>query len=402
MKITDIRFERLNGQLSTELPLFEGRVLRPIDVYPEHRAEGSEVMSAGRFAPTSGSGDEAKWQISGTFIFVDTDEGITGIAGPGHAGEANFIKTQLRDLLIGENPLATERVWDKMYRYLIHGRKGEPMFAVSLVDCALWDIRGKYSSMPLYKMLGGPTRKSFPAYASALGFPINPEQAAAQAKKFVSDGYTATKWFVRDGPMDGEIGKHRNVELIAAIREAVGPNVEIMIDAWNSWDVRYTLDMAKRLEEYRPRWLEEVVKPDDISGYARVRQASPIPISGGEHEYTRWGAREYFERGAVDVYQADTLWAGGISEMIKIAALASAFEIELIPHGASVPINAAITAAQSPPTSPYIEYLVQWNEMSQFFFKDPIKPIDGMVTVGELPGLGLEIDENKVESRKSL
>ena len=88
--------------------------------------------------------------------------------------------------------------------------------------------------------------------------------------------------------------------------------------------------------------------------------------------------------------------------MIKIAALASAFEIELIPHGASVPINASITAAQSPPTSPYIEYLVQWNEMSQFFFKDPIKPIDGMVTVGELPGLGLEIDENKVESRKSL
>jgi L-alanine-DL-glutamate epimerase-like enolase superfamily enzyme len=160
--------------------------------------------------------------------------------------------------------------------------------------------------------------------------------------------------------------------------------------------------MANRLEEYRPRWLEEVVKPDDIPGYARIRQASPVPISGGEHEYTRWGARDYFTAGAVDLYQADTFWAGGISEMMKIFALASAFEIPTIPHGHSVPVNAHLTAAQSPGTVPYIEYLLQWNEIMQFFLKYPVRPVKGRVTVSDLPGLGLEIDEAKVEDRRLL
>ena len=194
----------------------------------------------------------------------------------------------------------------------------------------------------------------------------------------------------------------RTVEMVRAIREAVGPEVDIMLDAWNSWDVRYTLDMANRLAEYRPRWLEEVVKPDDIPGYARIRAASPVPISGGEHEYTRWGARDYFTAGAVDLYQADTFWAGGISEMTKIFAMASGFDIPTIPHGHSVPVNAHLTAAQSPGAVPYIEYLVQWNEIIQFFLKHPVRPVNGQVTVSDLPGIGLEVDESKVEEQRVL
>jgi L-alanine-DL-glutamate epimerase-like enolase superfamily enzyme len=175
-----------------------------------------------------------------------------------------------------------------------------------------------------------------------------------------------------------------------------------MLDAWNSWDVRYAMDMARRLAEYRPRWIEEVVKPDDIPGYARVRAASPVPIAGGEHEYTRWGARDYLTAGAVDVYQADTFWAGGISEMAKIFALASAFEVQAIPHGHSVPVNAHLTAAQSPTLTPYIEYLVQWNEITQFFLAHPIRPVDGQITVSDRPGLGLEIDDSKVTERRKI
>ena len=396
MKIKELKFEKLTGMWTPPWPLFEDRLVRPMDVYEEHRSENSE---GGRRFQRQPNGEV---RVSGVFLSVETDDGITGVAGPVDIGEAFFVQHNIADVVIGENPLATERVWDKLYRHLIHGRKGHPMFAVSVLDCALWDIRGKAAGLPVYQLLGGPVRKSFPAYASTLGFSVDPEKAASRAKSFVEEGYTAQKWFFRYGPADGERGIQKNVELVRSIREAVGPEVEIMLDAWNSWDVRYALDMANRIAEYRPRWIEEVVKPDDIPGYARVRAQSPVPIAGGEHEYTRWGARDYFTAGAVDLYQADTFWAGGISEMMKIFALASAFEVQAIPHGHSVPVNAHLTAAQSPGLTPYIEYLVQWNGVMQFFLKNPVRPVNGKVTVSDQPGIGLEIDDSKVVERRSV
>jgi L-alanine-DL-glutamate epimerase-like enolase superfamily enzyme len=396
MKITEIKFEELTGVWQPPFPLFEERLIRPIDVYPEHQ---SEVLGGGRRFKRLSDGSV---EITSVFLSVSTDEGITGIAGPVELGEAFFVQHHMADIVIGEDPLATERIWDKVYRHLIHGRKGRPMFAVSALDCALWDIRGKAADLPVYRLLGGPVRRTFPAYASALGFAIDPEKAADRARSFSDQGYTAQKWFFRYGPMDGEIGAQKNIQLVRTIRQAVGSEVDIMLDAWNSWDVRYAMDMARRLAEYRPRWIEEVVKPDDIPGYARVRAASPVPIAGGEHEYTRWGARDYLTAGAVDVYQADTFWAGGISEMMKIFALASAFEVQAIPHGHSVPVNAHLTAAQSPTLTPYIEYLVQWNEIIQFFLAHPIRPVDGQITVSDRPGLGLEIDDSKVTRRRTV
>ena len=398
MQITDIWFEQLTGRMQPEYPMFQERLIRPIDVYPEHRAENAYAMSQGRFAPAA----DGTLEVSTVVCHVETDVGISGIAGPCSINEAFFVRHQLLDLLKGEDPLATERAWDKMYRYLIHGRKGEAMFAVSAVDSALWDIRGKAAGLPLYRLLGGPVRKSFPAYASALGFSIVPDDVAKVARQFIDQGYTATKWFVRNGPMQGEAGARANLELAAVLRETIGDENEIMIDAWSSWDVRYAIDMGNRLADYRVRWIEEVVKADDISGQAEVRRRSPTPVSGGEHEYTRWGAREYLEAGAVDLYQADTIWAGGVSEMMKIFALCSAYGIPLIPHGGSVPINAHLTAAVSPTDAPYIEYLVQWNEFTQYFWKYQTKPVNGQISPTEGPGLGLEIDEEKVTARKRL
>src|SRR3990172_11112081 len=144
--------------------------------------------------------------------------------------------------------------------------------------------------------------------------------------------------------------------------------------------------MANRMAEYRPRWLEEPVKPDDIAGFAWLRARSPIPISGGEHEYTRWGGREFFERGAVDVYQPDTYWAGGISEMVKICAMASAYDVQVIPHGHSVPANAHLSLALPVTLTPYIEFLVKWNQVHQHFFKRPVQPVNGQVSLGEEAG----------------
>ena len=148
-------------------------------------------------------------------------------------------------LLIGENPHAVERIWDKMYRTAIHGRKGEAMMALSKVDLALWDLKGKLLNAPVYVLLGGPSREKIRAYASMLGYAVNPEKVAERTKQVVAQGYTAVKWFLQYAPIDGEPGLRANLEVIRAAREAAGPDVDLMFDAWSSWDVPYTIQMAR-------------------------------------------------------------------------------------------------------------------------------------------------------------
>jgi len=272
------------------------------------------------------------------------------------------------------------------------------------VDCGLWDLKGKALGQPVYRLLGGPTRESIPAYASALGFSIQPEAAARQARRFVQEGYRATKWFFRDGPADGPEGVRRNLALARALREAVGDDVDIMLDAWSSWDVPYAIAMAHQLAEYNVRWLEEPVMADKLESYLEIQRNSPILISGGEHEYTRWGFRPIVENKAMDILQPDIYWCGGISETVKICALASTFDLPVIPHGHSSHATAHLLASQSPATCPIQEYLVKWNQVHQFFLKHQLHPQGGVFQVAWLdrPGLGLEIDEDKVTAEREL
>jgi L-alanine-DL-glutamate epimerase-like enolase superfamily enzyme len=186
------------------------------------------------------------------------------------------------------------------------------------------------------------------------------------------------------------------------LREAVGPDVDVMLDAWMSWDVPYTVAMGQRLAEYAPRWIEEPVLPDKIAACAEIHRRSPVPTATGEHEYTRYGLKQLLDANAADLLQPDTYWAGGISEMVKIAALASSYDLPIIPHGHSVPANVHLTAALPTVSVPLVEYLVKWNAIHQFFWKDPLVPVNGSVTVPKGPGLGMEIDEAKVESEREL
>ena len=393
MKITDVRLHLVSGTLPFEGVFWEERLIQPIDVYPEYRARQRKEMR---------STDGAGLPISSVFIEIETDEGITGIGGPTSIYVAFIAFRQFRDLLIGEDPVATERLWDIMYRSAVHGRKGEAMFAISVIDCALWDLRGKWANAPVYQLLGGPIRKEIPSYASALGYSIEPERAFKQAKAFADEGYKATKWFVRNGPADGHEGIRKNVELIRTLREAVGPDVEIMIDAWMSWDVPYTVRMSELLLEYRPYWIEEPVMPDKIDQYAEIRERSLVRTAGGEHEYTRWGIKQLLDVRAVDFVQADTYWAGGISELQKIITLGSVYDIPVIPHGHSTPANAHLSAAAPILNVPWIEYLVKWNEVHQHFLKNPLKPVNGLITVSDRPGLDMELDPAKFETEKYL
>lgn len=393
MKITHVRVLKVSGTIEHEGEFWEERLIRPVDIYPEHKAEGPNWLtqvSAGKYHNTA------------YFVRIETDDGVYGIGGPISEDQVYFVGKQLAPLLIGHDPLAIERLWDRMYRMMIHGRKGVVMMAISAIDCALWDLKGKHFNAPVYVLLGGPTRTEIPAYASMLGYSLDPELVQERVQAVTAEGYKASKWFFRDGPTDGVAGMQRNLCLVRTLRDAVGPDIDIMLDAWSSWDVPYTIQMAARLEEYMPRWIEEPVLADKIAQYAEIRRKVRIPISGGEHEYTRWGAKALLDAGACDVYQQDIYWAGGISETMKIITLASAYDMPVIPHGHSTPASAHVIAAWPVTTCPLLEYLIKWNTIHQHFLKTPLKPINGVVTLPTTPGLGMELDEDKMETKEEL
>jgi L-alanine-DL-glutamate epimerase-like enolase superfamily enzyme len=388
MKITSVRTFKVSGVMPYAGEFWEERLVRPVDIYPEHKVEGPTWLE--KVA-------DGQYRVTAYFMRIEGDEGVYGIGGPFPQNQAFVIDNQFKPLLLGHDALASERIWDRLYRFAVHGRKGVEMMALSVIDCALWDLKGRYYNAPVYRLLGGPTRTTIPAYASALGYSLDPELVMERAQEMMEAGYKATKWFFRDGPTDGKAGIERNLRLVRTLRTALGPDIDIMLDCWMSWDVPYTIQMARRLAEYHPRWLEEPVLPDKIAQYAEIRRNSPIPISGGEHEYTRWGLKMLMDAGACDVLQPDIYWCGGISETMKITALASAYDLVVIPHGHSTPATAHLIAAWPETTCPLLEYLIKWNEIHQFFLKYPLKPINGAITLPDRPGIGMDLDETKMD-----
>lgn len=394
MKITHVRIRQVEGVMEQPETLWEERLVRPVDLYPE-----DNTTWPGNYHKEIAPGQYA---MKAYFLEIETDEGVTGIGGPVQEVSAYLIAKVLKPVLLNADPTESEKLWDRMYRTAIHGRKGELMIAISAVDCAIWDLRGKWLNVPVYKLLGGATRDRIRVYASALGYSLDPGLVRERAQHLVSQGYTAMKWFFRYGPWDGKEGIKKNLALARTLREAVGPDVDIMLDAWSSWDVPYAIQMAERLAEYDIFWLEEPVLADKLESYAAIRAASPIRIAGGEHEYTRWGFKDVIAADAMDVWQPDIYWAGGISEVVKICTLASVADVIIIPHGHSTPANAHVTAAQSPALSPLQEYLIKWNEVHQFFLKNQLKPVKGYLEIPSLPGIGMELDESKIDTAQEM
>jgi L-alanine-DL-glutamate epimerase-like enolase superfamily enzyme len=394
VKITDVRLHEVKGTLPyTEGEFWETRLIQPVDIYPEFRDEARLPLKT-----IEGVG----LPITSVFVEVETDEGITGIGGPITLDVAFIVQRQFRRWLIGEDPRATGRLWDVMYRSSVHGRKGEAMFAISAIDCALWDIKGKAANAPVYQLLGGPTRTEIPAYASALGYSLEPEKVLAVAKQIADEGYIGTKWFPRWGPMHGKEGVRKNIEMAEILRDAIGPDKDFMIDAWMSWDVPFTLEVARKIAHLDPHWIEEPVLPDKIDQYAEIRAKSPVKISGGEHEYTRWGIKHLCDAKAVDLLQPDIYWAGGITELHNICILASAYDLPVIPHGHSTPASAHLIAAHPSVTTPWLEYLIKWNEIHQHFLKTKLKPVNGVIHVPSTPGIGMDLDDATFESSRYL
>ncbi len=338
-------------------------------------------------------------------VKVETDAGITGIGevdssplaakGAIEAPVSHSIAAGLREIVLGEDPFEYEKIWHKMYhRSRYAGRRSLFIHAMSGIDLALWDIMGKALKMPVYKLLGGGFRKTVRAYASTL-FGDSLQATGDRAKWCVDQGFTAVKFGWDPMGQDADYDE----ALVRAIREAVGPKVEVLIDAGQCYDTKTAIQMAHRFEPYRPYWFEEALNPDNVEGYARLAQESRLRIAAGEAESDRHSYIDLMDRGLIDVVQIDPTRVGGLTEAKKIAFAAYDRGRSVINHSFTTDINIAASLAMLAciPDAPFVEFCVEESPIRRDLVRNPIPVKDGYAAVPEEPGLGIEIDESVAE-----
>jgi D-galactarolactone cycloisomerase len=351
-------------------------------------------------------------------VRIRTDSGLEGWGecgqyGPGEPPAA-FINSVLAPRLLGKNPLDTGVLWDEMYNTVRDfARKGAAIEAISGIDVALWDLAGKQYAKPVCELLGGAFRNRIRAYATGCyyrGDDVRDYHAALpalrdEAKGYVDAGFAAVKGKV------GLLSIDEDTERVRAIREAVGDGVLLMMDANHAYNFHSARRMGKALESLDVLFFEEPVVPEDLDGYARLRQSLDLAVAGGELEYTRYGFLDLFRKGCVDIAQPDIGCAGGLSEVKRIEALSTAFHVQLVPHvwGSGVALAAALQLCatlapvphtafpQAPLNEPMIEFDKNPNPLRDDLLKTPIR-LDGQcVPVPQGPGLGIEIDEEVLD-----
>ena len=288
--------------------IVDERQANPLSIYPS------------RPDLRSGSGDSV---TGGILVEIETADGTIGFAtGSGGLSACSVIEQGLADLLIGFDVRDIARLWDQMYRSsLPYGRKGLALMAISVADLALWDLLGQLRAEPVYRLAGGATKDRIAVYGTG------PDPTVFQRR-----GFFGSKVPFPYGPADGREGFAANVRAVAAHRAAVGEGYPLMIDCFMALDVPYALEFARAVEPYGLYWIEEALHPDDWQGYRRLKEAAPwVRWTTGEHEYTRWGFRNLVQDRIVDIIQPDLMWCGGFSEALRIAALASAFDVTARP-----------------------------------------------------------------------
>lgn len=336
-------------------------------------------------------------------IKIETDEGIIGYgevdssplvakavvdAPPSHS-----MATGLRSLLMGENPMEVERLWEKMYRGTMYfGRLGPAIHAISGVDIALWDIIGKATNRSVCEMMGGIFNKKLKAYASTL-MPETPKEAGIMAEEIAALGYKAIKFGWGPIGRDAMLDK----ELIKTIRSAIGYDIDVMIDAGMAWDLKGALKMVQVYEDYDVYWVEEPLHPNDIEGYRELSDRTNIYIAGGEQESGRKAFEKLLDEGHLDIIQPDLARCGGLTEGRKIANMAYDRHKKIVPHAFKTGILVAASThfAASIPNGFLIEYTVSTSPLARDLVDNPIEFKDGYVTVPENRiGLGVELNES--------
>jgi L-rhamnonate dehydratase len=351
---------------------------RPFDRYTSNRNQPVHVSAPERSRPA---------------CIVTAEDGTWGFGISLYGGPVTrIIDDYFAPHLIGENCMATEKLWDLMVRLsTAFGASGFASYAISAVDCALWDLKGKLLQRPVYELLGGPQKEKIFCYAS--GF---------DQEWYMELGFKATKLFAPFGPEHGLDGLRKLEELVASTRALIGDEVELMLDGWSSFDVEFTVRLAELLKPYRLKWIEEYLPADDLGGYETVRQRLPWQtLATGEHWYSPKVFAAAASRRVVDIFQPDVLWCGGITAAQKICHLAEANGISVIAHGGmNYPYGQHLSLAMP---------AVVWGERSegvsapgvplQEMVKLPGTAViqDGYLIPSDAPGFGLEIDDAWLE-----
>jgi L-alanine-DL-glutamate epimerase-like enolase superfamily enzyme len=331
-------------------------------------------------------------------VELELDDGTIGIgnAAPAPHAVKTTIDTYLRPLLIGADPMDSEYLWQSMYRRsLPYGRKGIGMTAISAIDLAIWDAKGKLLGQPVFRLLGGRTKARVPVYASRLySQPL--DTLFAEAKAYAEQGFGAVKLRFGWGPRDGLAGMRRNLDLVRTAREAVGEDIDVMADCYMGWNLEYARRMLRMLAPFNLRWVEEPVIADDLAGYAELSRLGLVAISGGEHEYTLHGFRQALDLRAFDIAQFDVNRVGGITAAKKIADLCEAHDVMVIPHAGQMH-NYHITMSTF--SGPIAEYFPKvpvevGNELFWYIFDGEPVAKDGHIDLADdLPGFGLTLKQ---------
>jgi L-rhamnonate dehydratase len=351
--------------------------------------------------PPSGQRPAAPAPPSSIYMKILTDGGLEGFYGPHDQNVVDEV-VKVRGV-VGMDPFAIDSVWES----LVTGNNrytGTYMFGVSAITNTLWDMKGKLCNLPVYRLLGG-SRKVVDCYATTIGMPVSTIDAIAEgAARVKKAGFKGQKWFPALGPRDGAEGFEFNVTMMKTLREVCGENYDIMIDGLTRWDLPYGMRWCKAVEQYRPRWLEEPFQTySQIETLARLRQMTTIPIATGEHNYNRWEFYELVKAGAVDILEPDTEWCGGISEVTRICALASAAGLKVSPHHMKLNALAHLVASQPPAVCPVVENRHSMYMGTKYFEKNPIGHNgNSQIELSDRPGFGIELDDSKIVSMKKI
>ena len=371
-----------------------------------------------RCEPPYGSAGGMQARRGGLLVEVETDERVIGIgeAGVGGGATSSVIEKVLRPMLIGEDPLLIEGLWQKMFaRTRQFGRRGIVMNAISGLDIALWDIAGKVARLPLYRLLGA-CRDRVEAYASG-GFyqqGKSVDDLAGEAESYRARGFKGMKMKIGRNPSTQthlrhladhaelcEVEPEEDIARVAAVRRALGPRAKLMADVNCAWSPSFAIEMGRALEPYKRYWIEEPVATD---GSARVAEALATPIAGYETEIGLYGFRELITRGAVDIVQPDIAWSGGFSECRRIAALAQAHHRMVAPHAfaSAVTLVASLHFIASIPNGLVLEFDQNPNGLRDELLTEPIRiESDGTIKLPEQPGLGIELERSAIERYRS-
>ena len=338
-------------------------------------------------------------------VEIVAEDGTTGWGecyGP--AGlNAPVVKAMAAEL-IGKDPLAIDALWLHLYnKFRDYGQKGLVINAISGIDIALWDLKGHHFETPVLVLMGGPVRREVRAYATGTyrlksGDPL--DYIVKEVSGYAKEGFSAVKLKIGFGVREDE-------KLIRAVRDAIGPNIGLMLDANHGFDVLEAVELGRRVAPLDIGWFEEPVVPDDLDSYIEVRRGQPIPVAGGECEFTRWGFREVLTRRAMDIVQPDTCAAGGLSECKKIADMATAFGVRYVPHvwGCGVGLSAALqllaVLPHSPPRHTPLEPMLEFDRSEHPFRREvltkPLEHQNGVVKIPDGPGLGIEINRETIK-----